>query len=155
MKEEKDTITTDEPKSGAFETLGRTFETGAYRDTEEGKFDYEGFLSPLVIQEFGRYMNKHRLQSNGVMRDSDNWQKGISKEVYMKSLWRHMHDLWMEQRGYESRDGIDEALGGLLFNCMGYWYEILKEKEGKYYGTSASSSVGPRQDPQFNYRMGR
>lgn len=112
------------------EYTGRHFATGAYRDSDEGKNDYEGFLSPLVIQAFGDYMTKHRRQSDGEIRDSDNWQQGIPSAEYMKSAWRHLHDLWMEHRGFESRDGIDEALGGLLFNVMGYWHELLKERRG-------------------------
>src|SRR5450830_1577632 len=99
----------------------RTFSTGATRDTEEGKNDYEGFLSPLVIEAFANYMTRHRVQSDGTMRDSDNWQLGQPKSVYIKSAWRHLLDLWKEHRGLDSRDGIDEALGGLLFNIMGYW----------------------------------
>ena len=108
-------------------SAGRYFETGAYRDTDAGKNDYEGFLDPLVIEAFGDYMTKHRLQSDGEMRDSDNWQRGIPREQYMKSAWRHFLDLWQEHRGYASRDGIDEALGGLVFNILGYWHEHLKE----------------------------
>lgn len=107
----------------------RTFATGATRDTEEGKNDYEGFLSPLVIEAFGDYMTRHRVQSDGNLRDSDNWQKGIPKDAYIKSAWRHLVDLWKEHRGLPSRDGIDEALGGLLFNVMGYWFQVLQERE--------------------------
>ena len=107
----------------------RKFETGATRDTDEGKYDYEGFLSPLVIERFGEYMNKHRKQSDGSLRDSDNWQKGIPKTAYMKSLWRHFMDLWKEHRGLKSREGIEDALMAILFNVMGYAHEILKEKD--------------------------
>lgn len=107
----------------------RLFKTGATRDTEEGKLDFEGFFSPIVIERFGECMHKHRKQSDGKLRDSDNWQKGIPKKVYMKSFWRHFLDLWKEHRGYRSRDGIEEALCGLIFNAMGYLFEILKEKK--------------------------
>jgi hypothetical protein len=107
--------------------MAREFQTGAYRDGEEGKNDYEGFLSPLVIKGFGDYMTKHRLQSNGEWRDSDNWQKGITKDSYMKSMWRHFLDVWLEYDGYKSRDGLDEALYGLLFNVMGFIHETEKE----------------------------
>lgn len=104
----------------------RKFDTGATRDTDKGKYDYEGFLSPMVLQSFAEYMNRNREQSDGKLRDSDNWQKGIPKDVYIKSMWRHFMDVWLEHRGYESRGGLKEALNGLLFNVMGYYYEILK-----------------------------
>ena len=106
----------------------RKFETGATRDTEEGKLDFEGFLSPIVLEKFAEYMNKHRKQSDGQLRDSDNWQKGIPKKDYIKSLFRHFMDFWKEHRGYRSRDGIEESLCGIIFNSMGYLFEILKEK---------------------------
>ena len=73
-------------------------------------------------------MNKHRFQADGVIRDSDNWQKGMSKDVYMKSLMRHFMDVWLEHRGKMSRDGIEDALCGILFNAEGYLYEIIKNK---------------------------
>ena len=106
----------------------REFSTGATRDNEEGKYDYEGFYSPLVVKRFGQYMDKHRKQADGKLRDSDNWQKGIPKDAYIKSAWRHFMDLWLEHRGYKSREGIEDALCALLFNIQGYLFEILKEK---------------------------
>jgi len=106
----------------------RKFKTGATRDTNEGKYDYEGFLSPLVLKRFGEYMNKHRKQSDGTLRDSDNWQKGIPQDAYIKSSWRHFHDWWMEHRGFSSREGTEEALCALLFNVMGYLHEHLKKR---------------------------
>ena len=107
----------------------REFESGATRDINKGKFDYEGFISPIVLKAFAEYMDKHRKQSDGKLRDSDNWQKGIPKDVYMKSMWRHFMDLWLEHRGFESREGVEEALCGIIFNSMGYLHEILKERK--------------------------
>lgn len=108
----------------------RTFATGANRDVEEGKHDYEGFLSPAVIQRFGAYMHKNRHLRDGSLRDSDNWQKGIPLNVYMKSLWRHFLDIWCLHRKVpaEATRDIEEALCGLLFNSMGYLHEILKAR---------------------------
>jgi hypothetical protein len=107
----------------------RQFKTGATRDKEDGKLDLEGFLNPYNIQIFGEYMHKHRLQQDGTLRASDNWQKGMPKEVYMKSLWRHFHDLWLEHRGYVSREGINNAICGIIFNSFGYLYEENKRKK--------------------------
>ena len=104
----------------------RVFETGATRNEDVNQFDYEGFLSPIVLQRFAEYMHKHRIQADGQIRDSDNWQKGMSLDSYMSSGWRHFHDWWMEHDGYESREGMEEALCGLLFNVMGFLHETLK-----------------------------
>ena len=106
----------------------RVFDTGATRDTEEGKLDFEGFLSPIVIERFAEYMHKYRKQSDGKLRDSDNWQKGIPKKACIKSLFRHFMDFWKEHRGYKSRDGIEEALCGIIFNSMGYLFEIVNDE---------------------------
>ena len=110
----------------------RAFESGATRDKEEGKLDYEGFLSFPALQRYALYMDSHRLQQDGKLRDSDNWQKGMPLNVYMKSMWRHLLSAWAIHRGFsikDERDGhlvtIDEALCGLLFNVFGYLHEIL------------------------------
>jgi hypothetical protein len=107
----------------------RYFETGATRDSDETKLDFEGFLSPLVLQRYAEYMQENRFQADGKMRDSDNWQKGIPKDAYIKSGFRHFFDWWMEHRGHQSREGMEKALCGLMFNCQGYLHELLKEKQ--------------------------
>jgi hypothetical protein len=116
----------------------RKFDTGATRDSDKGKNDYEGFYSPLVVEAFGDYMTKHRIQADGNLRDSDNWQKGIPKTAYIKSLWRHFLDLWFMHRGYKRTDkatgevlNMKEVLCAILFNVQGYLYEILKEENKK------------------------
>ncbi|MFC1454136.1 hypothetical protein ACFLQL_03050 [Verrucomicrobiota bacterium] len=109
----------------------RQFESGATRDTDADKLDYEGFFSPLVLERYGQYMNKHRIQADGGIRDSDNWQKHFGAKHYdvcMKSLWRHFMDLWLEHRGFPSRDGIMEALMAIIFNAMAYADKYLKDK---------------------------
>ena len=110
----------------------RTFDSGATRDTDTGKHDYEGFLSPLVIKRFAEYMTSHRHQADGKLRDSDNWQKGIPKKEYIKSLFRHFMDLWLGHRATEQtpfiKDKMEEALCGILFNAQGYLHEVLKEE---------------------------
>lgn len=107
----------------------REFASGATRDTSEDKLCFDGFLSPTVIQCFAKYMHKNRIQSDGSYRDPDNWQKGIPKAAYIDSGWRHFFDWWGETRGLRSKDGIEAALCGLMFNVMGYLHEVLKEKE--------------------------
>ncbi|MCA1593051.1 MAG: hypothetical protein LC754_10455 [Acidobacteria bacterium] len=106
----------------------REFETGATRDDEGDKIDYEGFLSPYVLERYGAYMNAHRLQADGALRDSDNWQKGMPLDVYAKSLIRHVFDFWGKHRqGEYSDDDLIEVLCAVLFNAMGYIYELVTE----------------------------
>jgi len=111
----------------------RTFETGATRDTDEGKYDYEGFLSPLVLRRYAEYMHKHRKQADGKIRASDNWQNGIPTEQYMKSMWRHFMEVWEFHRirlnnkpTITNLDDLQDTLCALLFNVMGYLHEEIK-----------------------------
>ena len=113
----------------------RRFETGATRDSSAEKWDYEGFLSPLVLREYARYMHGHRKQSDGSLRDSANWTKGIPRDVYMKSKWRHLMASWSLHRGLkvqDERDGrevtLKESLCAELFNTMGYLHVVLTEE---------------------------
>lgn len=107
----------------------REFDSGATRDSDDTKLDFEGFLSPLVLERYAEYMHSHRIQADGKERASDNWAKGIPTSAYMSSAWRHFFDWWKEHRGYASKDGIEIAICALIFNCMGYLHEILKEKK--------------------------
>ena len=111
----------------------RVFETGATRDSDETKHDPEGFNHPLVELRFCEYMTKHRVQADGGLRDSDNWQKGIPLNAYMKSMWRHMLDVWLHHRGggYKAKEPLEEALCALRFNIDGYLLEVLKRKDSQ------------------------
>jgi len=107
----------------------QSFDTGATRDTATGKIDMEGFTHPMVMRQFAKYMSMNRVQSDGQLRDSDNWQKGISLEAYMKSLTRHKDDVWAEHRGFLTEAGLIAALCGVMFNAMGYLHEVLKRQD--------------------------
>ncbi len=122
----------------------REFDSGATRDTDENKLDFEGFLSPLVLQRYAEYLNKHRTQADGKLRDSDNWQKGIPLKVYIKSAFRHFFGWWANHRHVVVKENIEESLCGLLFNAMGYLHEHLKDKAGEY---NAAEIDGP--EPKF------
>jgi len=110
----------------------RDFGTGATRDTDENKLDHEGFNSPLVMERYAQYMNKHRVQSDGTLRDSDNWQNLFGEDhfaVCMKSGMRHFMDWWKQHRGYKGQDALEESLCALKFNVNAYLFKILSEKE--------------------------
>src|SRR5947207_2764095 len=106
----------------------RTFSSGATRDTDQNKPDFEGFLSPLVLTRYGDYMNMHRKQPDGSLRDSDNWQLGIPLDAYAKSGWRHFMDWWRAHRGYAVQDTLENILCAVIFNASGYLHTILKTR---------------------------
>lgn len=110
----------------------RKFSTGATRDTDADKLDFDGFICPLVEKRFAQYMHAHRKQSDGTLRDSDNWTRGIPVREYLKSMHRHFHDLRLNTRGYtdEAREDLETSLCALLFNVQGYLHEVLKAKCG-------------------------
>jgi hypothetical protein len=123
----------------------RTFKTGATRDAEDYKFDFEGFLSPLAIERFGEYMHSHRKQVDGNLRDSDNWQKGMPLSCYVKSALRHMFAWWTLHRGYPVVDkktgepvSVEDALCGIIFNTQACLHEHLKAKEQPGHGQKAT-----------------
>lgn len=110
----------------------RRFDSGATRDTDEGKLDFEGALSPLVLWAFASYMQGHSVMPDGSVRSADNWQKGFPEDVLMKSLLRHVMDLWLLHRGNAVRrpeDGKEvtweDAMGGALFNLQALWHGRL------------------------------
>jgi hypothetical protein len=121
----------------------RTFDTGATRDVDNNKFDYEGFLSPIALQAYAVYMHKNRVQKDGQLRDSDNWQKGIPADAYMKSLFRHFMDVWMHHRGfgYKSNESYRTALCAMLFNVQGLLHEEIKHLDQNIDGTKADRTT--------------
>jgi hypothetical protein len=106
----------------------RTFPSGATRDDAEGKPDYAGYFSPLSMKEYGEYMLKHQKQADGEIRDSRNWVKGIPKDAYVSSLMRHVEDVHMEAWGYQSREGMVDALCAIIFNSQGLLHVLLSDE---------------------------
>ena len=103
----------------------RKFDTGATRDLDENKLDFEGFLSPPVLKAYAEYMHEKRKMPDGSLRDSDNWQLGIPLDAYMKSMWRHFFAVW---EGHRNGNIAAEDLKALFFNVHGYLHETLKAK---------------------------
>ena len=109
----------------------RVFESGATRNVEVDP-DYHGFLSPLALHAYGEYMHRHRQQADGTMRDSDNWQKGIPNDAFVRSLVRHVHDIQLVFDGYGElarQDDRDDNvllahLSAALFNVQGLLHNV-------------------------------
>jgi hypothetical protein len=115
----------------------RAFGTGATRDLDANKLDFEGFLSPLVLERYAQHMHKARSMPDGSMRESDNWQLGIPVPVYMKSMFRHFFAVWKLHRGLPVTEEVrgetivkdlETELCALLFNANGMLHELLKAK---------------------------
>lgn len=112
----------------------RISKSGASRDSSTNKIDFVKYISPAVLEEFCQYMLKHQILPDGSKRSGDNWKKGFgetpkeTKDICFDSLGRHFLDLWLEHDGFNSRDGLIEAMGGLFFGIMAYWEADIKER---------------------------
>lgn len=101
------------------------FESGAVRDTQEGKPNFLECMSPFAMWRYGLYMKKSADKYGG-----DNWTKGIPMESYLASLERHLLKLKMEFK----YDHVMEDTGhaeAIMFNIMGFIHEqeMAKLKE--------------------------
>lgn len=109
----------------------RLFQSGATRDTARDKPEPWGFTSALAEKRFCAYMHEHRKQSDGELRDSDNWKKGIPLEAYKHSLSRHIQDLRLILEGFPEQAveaDIEEVLCAILFNTQGLLHETIKKR---------------------------
>jgi len=123
----------DEPDTSAGEVEIRKFSTGATRDTVDDKLSYVKALSPIVLQRYVQYLDSHRKQPDGSMRDFDNWKKGIPQDVYLDGLGRHFVATWLLAQGFPAEDNhgpvtLEDSLCALIFGASGWLYELLKAK---------------------------
>ena len=108
----------------------REFTGGATRSPQDNKPEFAGFLSPIALRRFGKYMMVHQKQEDGKLRKSDNWKKGMPRRVYLESLLRHTFDVWEEVTAdihstRPDRDKLEEALCAIMFNSMGLLREVM------------------------------
>ena len=111
----------------------RVFSSGSTRSDDSDRPMYTGYFSPLVLQRYGEYMTRHRVQEDGSLRSPDNWQKGMPKQSYLDGGWRHFLHLWLRHLGLPVNDpkaepSIEDDLCATIFNASGYLNELLKEK---------------------------
>ena len=113
------------------DSMIRQFDTGANRDTADGKLEYIGFICPVAMKRFAQYMHANRTLKDGTLRESNNWKKGIPIEVYWQSLGRHFFEAW---RWHDSQDsqtadidpvGLEDTLCAIMFNVQGLLRELL------------------------------
>lgn len=131
------------PGDTAVQSGVRQFATGATRSSDEGKIDYEGFISIPAWHSYGLYMNKHRLQPDGTLRDSNNWKKGMpltGDGSYIKALFRHVVELVGLMAGFTAErilrelpkathdERLVDTACAVLFNAQGFLHELVESK---------------------------
>jgi hypothetical protein len=92
-----------------------TWDTGAQRDTEDGKGRYDLIPAGPV----------HRLaqlyQRGAVKYEDNNWKKGIPTKRFMSSLLRHAFQ-------YLAGDRSEDHLAAVAFNAFGAMYNEEQEE---------------------------
>jgi len=124
----------DEPDTSAEGVEIRKFDTGATRDTADGKLSYVKALSPIVLQRYVQYLDSHRKQPDGSVRDFDNWKKGIPEEIYLDGLGRHQMAAWLLAQGYPAEDNhgpvnLKDTLCAIIFGASGWLHELLEKEK--------------------------
>jgi len=106
----------------------RVFKSGAIRDNDKMKLDFDGAISPIVLERFVQYMNDHANTAKG-FRPCDDWQKGVPMSVYRKSFLRHSMEAWkLGRAGAMIGDAIENLLCAVLFNVQGWLHEAIKAR---------------------------
>jgi hypothetical protein len=105
----------------------RHFIGGASRNTDDTKADPEGCFHPLVLREVSEYMKKHSFLPDGTRRPADNWQHGMPRAVWRKSLERHWLDVRLHDKGFSDKahESLIDALCAVIFNAQGRLLEEL------------------------------
>lgn len=111
-----------DPAMARTEVPIRTFETGATRDTTNGKLSYVKALCPIVLTRYVEYIREHRKLPDGSMREFDNWKRGIPSNVCLDSEGRHFLADWLLSEGYSVNDNHgpvneEDTLCAILFNA--------------------------------------
>ena len=102
------------------------FETGAIRDTQEGKEDYIETISWTAFKRYAQYMTGKKSKYG-----AGNFKKGIPIENYEQSMMRHVQK-YLENK-YEG--GIieteDDHLSAIVFNVFGIMHEQCRLTKNK------------------------
>lgn len=99
------------------------FNTGAVRDSQEGKID---FVEPLSFTALHRYMGymteKKKKYGEG------NFKKGIPIESYERSLMRHIDKYFRNKYENGNDEPNEDHLAAIIFNTFGIMHEEEQQK---------------------------
>ena len=84
----------------------KVFETGAQRDTQEGKYRPE-LISPVFVRRLGNW-----LALGAAKYEARNWEKGLPMDRSMGSLLRHLNQY---REGERDEDHLAAAACNLMF----------------------------------------
>lgn len=96
------------------------FQTGAIRDTQEGKVDFIETISWTAFNRYAKYMTGKKSKYG-----TGNFKKGIPIESYEQSLLRHVHKYLVNKYENGDEEIAEDHLSAMVFNIFG----ILHEEE--------------------------
>ena len=102
-----------------------TFQSGAIRDSQEGKVDFIETVSWTAFNRFARYMTgKKKKYGQG------NFKKGIPIDSYEKSLMRHIVKYLKNKHEGGNDEPEEDHLAAIVFNTFGIMHEELRQEAG-------------------------
>lgn len=102
----------------------RKFNTGAVRDSEEGKVDFVETISFTAHERYARYMTGKKAKY-GV----GNFKKGIPIEAYEQSLLRHIDKYFRNKYENGNDEPNEDHLSAMRFNIDGIMHEEETNKK--------------------------
>lgn len=95
-----------------------TFDTGAIRDSQDGKVDFIETVSWTAFNRFARYMTGKKVKYG-----SGNFKKGIPVSSYEQSLLRHVHKYLVNKHEGGNEEVNEDHLAAIVFNVFGIMHE--------------------------------
>lgn len=99
------------------------FDTGAIRDSQEGKPDFVETVSFTAHRRFVEYMTGKKKKYG-----AGNFKKGIPIESYEKSLLRHVDKYFRNKYENGNDEPNEDHLAAIRFNVDGIMHEEEQEK---------------------------
>lgn len=97
------------------------FDTGAIRDSQEGKETYVETVSFRALRRFATYMTGKKKKYG-----AGNFKKGIPIENYEESLWRHVIKYFENKYEGGTVEKEEDHLAAIVFNTFGIMHEENK-----------------------------
>jgi hypothetical protein len=102
------------------------FETGAIRDSQDGKESYTETISWTSLKRYAEYMTEKREKYG-----SGNFKKGIPIESYENSLMRHVSKYMINKYENGNLEKDQDHLSAIVFNAFGIMLEEERAKDIK------------------------
>jgi len=102
------------------------FDTGAIRDSQEGKEDYIETISWTAFRRYAQYMTGKKKRYG-----AGNFKKGIPIESYESSLVRHLQKYLANKYEGQDIEKDEDHLSAILFNVFGIMHEESRKVEDK------------------------